>query len=71
VEGRGLQTGAKWADGRWAVVVGRILPAPAPDAVTLDPGSTASVAFAVWEGSNQERAGLHSCSRDWRPLEIE
>jgi hypothetical protein len=28
------------------------------------------VAFAVWEGSSQERAGLKSFSRDWKELEI-
>jgi len=31
----------------------------------------AAVAFAVWEGSNQERAGLHSYSPDWQELVVE
>jgi hypothetical protein len=29
------------------------------------------VAFAVWEGSNQERAGLHSHSPEWLEFGIE
>jgi len=28
------------------------------------------VAFAVWEGSNQERAGLHAFSPEWQELSI-
>jgi hypothetical protein len=34
-------------------------------------GKATNVAFAVWEGAAQERAGLHSYSRQWRPLQIE
>lgn len=48
-----------WLDGRWRVVIG----APVDSVGRY-------VAFAVWEGSNQERAGLHSCSPAWEELSI-
>ena len=54
---------ACWADGRWSVVIG------APLASRTASGER--VAFAVWEGSNQERAGLHSYSPEWHELVIE
>jgi len=55
-------TSASWSDGRWRVVIGAPLAAGSP---------TEAVAFAVWEGSNQERAGLHSYSPEWQELTIE
>jgi DMSO reductase family type II enzyme heme b subunit len=51
-----------WADGGWSLVIG------APLAVRAPGGA---VAFAVWEGSNQERAGLHSYTPEWQELSIE
>jgi DMSO reductase family type II enzyme heme b subunit len=59
--GGGVLASASWSEGRWHAVIGTALPAaPVP----------AYVAFAVWEGGNQERAGLHSHS-EWQALEIE
>ena len=52
----------RWADGRWSVVIGASLASRDTDGV---------VAFAVWEGSNQERGGLHSYTPDWQELGIE
>lgn len=54
-------TSADWEDGRWRVVIG----GPLEEAA-----SRKRVAFAVWEGSNQERAGLHSYSPQWQELSI-
>lgn len=54
-------TSADWEDGRWRVVIGGPLEAAA---------DRKRVAFAVWEGSNQERAGLHSYSPQWQELSI-
>lgn len=54
-------TSARWAEGRWSVVVG------AP----LASIEAAAVAFAVWDGGNQERAGLHAYSPEWQELSIE
>jgi DMSO reductase family type II enzyme heme b subunit len=53
---------ATWEDGHWRVVIGARLAALAP---------SETVGFAVWEGSNQERAGLHSYSPEWQELSIE
>ncbi len=54
-------TSADWENGRWRVVIGGPLEAAA---------DCRRVAFAVWEGSNQERAGLHSYSPQWQELSI-
>lgn len=50
-----------WEDSRWTVIIG----APVAGGLPSD-----RVAFAVWEGSNQERAGLHSYSPEWQELII-
>jgi DMSO reductase family type II enzyme heme b subunit len=55
-------TSASWNDGRWQVVIGAPL--------ALAPAG-AAVAFAVWEGSSQERGGLHSYSPEWQELVVE
>jgi hypothetical protein len=49
VEGRGV-----WADGRWRVVFTRALAASDTESVNLVGRSTVPVAFAIWNGSNQE-----------------
>jgi DMSO reductase family type II enzyme heme b subunit len=53
-----ILSSALWANGRWSAVIGAPL---APET---------AVAFAVWEGGNQERAGLHSYTPDWQELVI-
>jgi DMSO reductase family type II enzyme heme b subunit len=53
---------AHWENGRWSVVIGALLS-------SRDVPGT--VAFAVWEGSNQERGGLHSYSPEWQELVVE
>jgi DMSO reductase family type II enzyme heme b subunit len=54
-----VRAAARWADGRWQVVLARPL---AADGVPMTKGSTLPVAFAVWSGAAQERAGLKSVS---------
>jgi hypothetical protein len=49
VQGRG-----QWADGRWSVVFIRDLQAGDADSATLAQGKDVSMAFAVWNGANQE-----------------
>jgi DMSO reductase family type II enzyme heme b subunit len=61
---------ARWADGRWQVVFTRALSVRG-DRVRFSPRRPTKVAFAVWEGSSQERAGLKSFSRAWQELEIQ
>lgn len=59
LESPAVANNATWQDGRWTVVIGAPVEA-----------ATSHVAFAVWEGSNQERAGLHSFAPEWLDLEI-
>ena len=54
-----VTTSAHHQDGRWQVVISGPLAAN---------GAPPRVAFAVWDGSNQERAGLHSYSPEWLDL---
>lgn len=68
-----LTGSARYARGRWDVVLAH--PFAAKDApagtVALRPGSTSKVAFAIWQGANQERAGIKAFSPDWQTLEID
>ncbi|MHB8492227.1 MAG: ethylbenzene dehydrogenase-related protein [Solirubrobacteraceae bacterium] len=60
------------ADGaRWQVVFGRPLGTDQKAAPRLDPGVSTRVAFAVWTGGNQERAGIKSYSQRWVDLALE
>ena len=64
------QARARWLDGRWELVLARPLQANG-EGVRLSAGKSTKVAFAVWEGSSQERAGIKSFSKHWQDLEIE
>lgn len=58
---------------QWHVVISRSLSeegAP-PGSVVLRPGATSKVAFAVWQGSEEERAGLKAFSLAWQELELD
>lgn len=70
-EGSPIRTRALWRDGRWQVVFARPLTANGAEGVQFAPKGACKVAFAVWEGSSQERAGLKSFSKAWRELIIE
>lgn len=62
----------EWKDGTWRVVIGRPFEVPEPELnVTLKPGMKKKVGFAVWEGSNHERAGAKSFCGNWAEVEIE
>jgi ethylbenzene hydroxylase subunit gamma/complex iron-sulfur molybdoenzyme family reductase subunit gamma len=68
-----LASKARHTRGRWDVVLSRSLDrkgAPA-GTIVLAPGATSKVAFAVWQGANQERAGVKAFSLDWQELQIE
>ncbi len=68
-----LSSAARHADGKWDLVVGRSLEEKdAPQGtVALAPGTVSKIAFAVWQGSDQERAGLKAFSPDWQELELD
>lgn len=60
-DGDGVGAAGVLADGRWSVVLS------GPAAI----GAKGKVGLAVWNGSNDERAGLAAVSREWLPLEMD
>jgi DMSO reductase family type II enzyme heme b subunit len=68
-----LASKARHTRGRWDVVLSRSFNgAASPEgSVALSPGTVSKVAFAVWQGGNQERAGIKAFSPDWQELQIE
>jgi mono/diheme cytochrome c family protein len=61
----------QWTEGRWTVVMTRALKIDAAaDGVSLEPGATASVAFAIWDGGAKDRDGKKLVSI-WQDLELE
>lgn len=70
---RGTSVGARaaYADGGWTVVLWRPFAEVGKGSVRLAPGQKKKVAFGVWQGSNQERAGLKAVTLEWQPLDIE
>jgi DMSO reductase family type II enzyme heme b subunit len=66
-----LAAAASYGDGGWRVVISRPFSARGDQEVALMPGQATTAGFAVWQGSNQERAGIKSATLEWQPLEIE
>ncbi|MBI3469528.1 MAG: c-type cytochrome [Planctomycetes bacterium] len=61
----------QWEEGRWTVVMSRTLMVTSEqDRVSLEPGSRASVAFAIWDGSRQDRDGKKLITI-WQDLELQ
>lgn len=58
---------AEWARDAWSVVFRRALDG---QGVPLWSGKTVPAAFAVWQGANEERAGLASHTPAWTELQI-
>lgn len=67
----GLRANGAHAGNAWTVVIGRSLLSDGDGYVQLAAGQTAKVAFAVWQGGNNERAGLKAVTLEWQPLELE
>jgi len=55
-----LNSGAKWEEGKWKVVIGRTLSLKEQpeEAVQLEVGDRRLISFSVWEGGNKERGGI-------------
>ena len=68
LQGRGV-----WRSGVWRVTIARpfAVDLPKEQVVPLAPGAQHTCTFAVWQGSNKERAGLKAYQPLWQPLEIE
>jgi steroid C-25 hydroxylase gamma subunit len=66
-----LKTTGRYQDGRWRVVIARSLESPGAGVINVGPGGEKKVAFAVWQGSGRERAGIKAASMEWEPLSLE
>jgi len=64
---------AAYGEGGWSVVIARPFNVglAAQYVVPLAPGMQHKCTFAVWQGSNKERAGLKAYGPVWQPLEVE
>ena len=73
VDGESLSARSAHQDGRWSVVIRRALQvqADAMSAIQFTPGQVLRSAFAVWDGGNQERAGIKAFSPAWLDLKLE
>jgi DMSO reductase family type II enzyme heme b subunit len=67
-----IEAGAIWENGKWALVLARPFQTTDPDNhVPFKVGQTIKAAFAVWQGSQKERAGLKSYSPAWTEFTLE
>jgi DMSO reductase family type II enzyme heme b subunit len=67
----GLVARSLYSDGKWVVVFQRPLHPKSGEFIHFEPGSSASIAFAVWEGSNSERSGQKATSGVFVDLELD
>lgn len=65
-----VQAAGVWHAGRWTVVLRGPMASAAQDGLRLKTGSSAQVAFAVWDGHAQDRNGQKSVSI-WNTLQLE
>ncbi len=61
---------AGWSQGRWRLVISRDM-AGGPDISNLVAGQRFRLGLALWNGGNEERAGIKAITPDWSELEIE
>ncbi len=66
-----LAASAIHRDGEWHLVFQRPLQAASGEFVRFAPGQPAKIAFAIWEGSNAERAGQKAISGAFAEVELE
>lgn len=67
-----LQARSSWAAGKRTVVISRaFVPESSVESTPLKPGTTTKVGIAVWEGANQERAGIKAFSGTWIDVAIQ
>lgn len=70
VEAQSVQGYGEWQDGRWRVILSRNLDTSDVDDVQFVSGNIFSIAFAVWDGANNERNGQKSTSQ-WVAMQLE
>ncbi len=70
VHGIGLQSQAVRTDGGWAVVLARPLKVKPDEGANLQGRGSMPIAFAAWDGANQERDGLKAVTLEWWQLKF-
>jgi hypothetical protein len=68
--GQNVDGAGEWVDGNWRVVFSRELVSNEPVDASFTPGTVYPMAFAVWDGENEERNGRKSTSQ-WISLQLE
>jgi len=68
-EGQNVQGYGAWRNGVWRVIFSRSLHSEETEDISFTPGMLHAVAFAVWDGANQERNGAKSTSQ-WVSLQL-
>ncbi len=63
LEGQNVEGYGAWSDGVWRVIFTRDLTSSEAEDVSLELEKVYSVAFAAWDGANQERNGSKSTSQ--------
>jgi DMSO reductase family type II enzyme heme b subunit len=66
-----LEANALYRDGEWHLVFQRPLQTGSGEFTRFAPGESSKIAFAIWEGSNAERAGQKAVSGAFLDLELE
>jgi len=69
-DGQNVQGFGAWAAGKWQVIFSRDLTSKEQDDAAFTPGKMYSIAFAAWDGENNERNGQKSTSQ-WISLQVE
>lgn len=69
-DGQNVQGYGAWANRKWRVIFSRDLTSPETDDVSFEAGKVYSIAFAAWDGANNERNGQKSTSQ-WVSLQLE
>ncbi len=67
----GLRAQASHASKGWQLVLQRSLSPLADDQVELQPGAAIDLGFALWQGSNKERAGQKSVTPVFLPARLD
>jgi hypothetical protein len=68
-KGQNVQGMGAWSDGKWRVVFSRDLGSTEVEDVRFTPGRLYSIAFAAWDGENDERNGQKSTSQ-WVSMQL-
>jgi len=69
MENTTIETAASHGEGSWTVVFQRSLETPADARADFDLETDVDVAFAVWDGANEERSGHHAYS-EWYTIPL-